>query len=976
MPKTVKKLNPAEQRYDTLTGSHDNISGGLRPDEIAKLKQMEVGLRNSGIDRNDINSNEQSGVSDRWKDYTTATHSKNSDTHKKKFLLRRIGASTGLAGALIAAIISIGSITSIPGVFYAHLKEGFLKKWDTRTVTATVRTNKILASKISNSTTEGSCSLVKVMCRFGRPSNKLLKNLEKQKVTAFTADGREIKSNGLFPNKRPAYYEMERANGSKLTVQADAFSDTLNKDVEFRKAFRTAYNTRFENFSDSVFQEVLTSFGATKASQFSDAKNEADIKEKINSDVAGEDIGAKAAAEEGDEATKSVFKKLFGDEIHGSLSKISNIGKGGDALLMAAGVGCVVADAPGIAAKVVRSYQMAQLIKYGMVFLNVFDKTRAGDATQEEVSAIGSLLTSVTRGADGEITSGAAVDSFGVKYALFGDTNAKNYKKDYTNFSPGGNIVASLAPITKLTNSEQKKDLCEAATNPLTGAALKAGLAAAGGATFGTTAILAGVEWAGGVIGGEILEALTPQLTDFAVSTFGGLFNDMLSYFLGDLTQNLTGEDAGNALASGAAHLLSQSSNAGGNIPMSISGALAFQEVSNQVNLAYAEEDRFGRSPFDISSPNTFMGSIVNRFIPYVSSMNSASGVLSALSSVSMSGFGSLFNPMIGASDGGSKQYTMCSDSSINDGVTAVGPFCNIVYGIPTKYLSRDPKAIIQTLIDEGQIDENTGDPKENSDLANWVSLCLDGKTDQMKNCRIEDNETYTDEAQRSTIANYALYTVDHQIQKSMDGEDIVDQSTGSIPSITGLPDGGVKDTADGREQAWELNEQFIKDLNAIRKSNFPDIKDYSLGYNKSAGTPGRGASGGPCFTGASNCDQCYALTAWFLNKFTKLTIGTTSGSGDGVVQYLGRKGVPVGNVAKVYSVFSYGRAVDGDGAHTGIVIGVDGDYAITIENNHNFGGTLYINRRPIDGDKFRGTGEKTVFAYINDYMRDTPKEY
>lgn len=208
--------------------------------------------------------------------------------------------------------------------------------------------------------------------------------------------------------------------------------------------------------------------------------------------------------------------------------------------------------------------------------------------------------------------------------------------------------------------------------------------------------------------------------------------------------------------------------------------------------------------------------------------------------------------------------------------------------------------------------------------------------------------------------------------------------SPGSIPTISGLPDGGVKDTTEGRQQAWAIAEQFIQDLNKIRKGGpgypFPDIKDYTLGYNEAAGTPGPSATGGPCFPGASNCDQCYALSAWFLDKYTKQQIGTVTSSGDGVVAYLKSKGVPTGDVAQVYSVFSYGRVVSGDsraGAHTGVVVGIDGDYAITVENNFGpHGGELIIKKRPKDGAKFRGTGDPTVFAYVNGIFKDTPKTY
>jgi hypothetical protein len=324
---------------------------------------------------------------------------------------------------------------------------------------------------------------------------------------------------------------------------------------------------------------------------------------------------------------------------------------------------------------------------------------------------------------------------------------------------------------------------------------------------------------------------------------------------------------------------------------------------------------------------------------------------------------------------------------------------------IPTKYINTDPEQVAQNLYANHQIDAD-GNPVGGSDYENWITMCTTGSTYAITECMIPDTNGIADSTDNSGVllasaeqdaqqkAYFAIYHTDQRVISGMDNEPKA-ESTGSgdtpstgvspspdtpVPTLDGLPDGGVKDTADGRKQAWAMAQQFITDLNKIRKDGkgypFKNISNYSLGYNRSSGTPGESSSGGPCFAGASNCDQCYALSAWFLDKYTSKNIGTTTSSGDGVVAYLKSKGVPTGNEAKVYSIFSYGRAVDGSGAHTGIVIGIDGDYAITLENNYNFSGTLYINKRPKDGAKFRGNGDRTVFAYVNDIISSSPKKY
>lgn len=698
-----------------------------------------------------------------------------SNGKKAMKLLRKSGPTGGIVGVLIAGALGIGGLVGAPATLLNHLAAGALEKWDTRTTTASIRTNKILVKKLVGDTTNGTCTnYVKLMCRFARPSSKLLRNLEKQGVRALDDAGHVISPNKVLPNTRPKSYELTRSNGITSEISAAQFSRSLQDDVEFRKAFHIAYNTRFENFVDSTFNKVLARFGGSKTSKVAGAADEKAARDKINADVGGEDTGARAAVAEGsEEATDGVIKKLLGKEVSGILAKLSKAGSRGSGISLAMGAVCIAADAPGITAKIVRTYQMAQLIKYALVFLTVSDKLRAGDATPTEVGALGAILTAVARDSNGNVTSRAATDSFGVKYMLFGDTSTTQQTAghNYTKFSPGGNAVASLSGIAKYTDSKQKNDSCAMATNPLTGTAINAALVLNSGETLGITAAIAALNFAGGIAAGFVLEKAAGPIGEFVATNLGPAFKDMLGFFMGDLTKDIANEDAGNGFASGAAHLLGQAANAGGNVPMSIADTVVYDKMTKQVNLAYAEEDRLGRSPFDVSSPNTFFGSIANKLIPYYSSMSSVSGFFSAMSSISLGSFGLLLGSSASAASG--QEYTMCDDTSINDGSMAVGPFCNIIYGIPTQYLDIEPDAVVQYLIDNGQIDADSGEPIPDKDLELWIGNCLDGKTDQAANCRIDSDNTSMSDTDRKKFAYFSLYTVDHQIQKSMDGEDI-----------------------------------------------------------------------------------------------------------------------------------------------------------------------------------------------------------
>ncbi len=258
-----------------------------------------------------------------------------------------------------------------------------------------------------------------------------------------------------------------------------------------------------------------------------------------------------------------------------------------------------------------------------------------------------------------------------------------------------------------------------------------------------------------------------------------------MNYFLGDLTKNLLPDGIGNAFPSGISHLMGQTANAGANVALTVEDKLAYDKTAKQVQLAYAEEDRATLSPFNINSSNTLLGSLVNQLVPYYSKLNSVGGVVSTIGSIvtgSLSRLSSVY-----ADTDNRAQYTMCDDPAIKGKDIAAGPFCNIEYGIPPQYLDKDPEAVLNDL--SSQINDTTGEPIDTSNaltsfdpthdakgsLKGWLDLCTDGTTSHAEDCKITDE----------TTADYALYAIDHRIQKTMDGEDAALEGAGTSGSST-----------------------------------------------------------------------------------------------------------------------------------------------------------------------------------------------
>jgi hypothetical protein len=227
-------------------------------------------------------------------------------------------------------------------------------------------------------------------------------------------------------------------------------------------------------------------------------------------------------------------------------------------------------------------------------------------------------------------------------------------------------------------------------------------------------------------------------------------------------------------------------------MPLTVKQKLDYDNTTAQVNLAYAKEDRATHSPFDASNPNTLLGSFVSNLLPYYGNMGSVAGIFSSIGSIITGSIGKIIGqPSANAASADGTQYTLCQDPSISSpsggDPIAAGPFCNIEYGIPPEYLSIDPEVVANNLITSGDIDPTTGDVKDNSNsgislpdptkssdqqavgsLSSWMTLCTDGTTTNASSCQL----TAENVKNNPQIVNYAIYTIDHRVQTTMDGED------------------------------------------------------------------------------------------------------------------------------------------------------------------------------------------------------------
>jgi len=748
--------NPSQTNYE---GEFKDINNAEKTGNFDNTSK-------NAVNTDDINNNETN-----YANYVSGIVSKTEKITNHFSFIKKKGPLATIIIVILLGGIGVGGLIS-PALLTQTITGNALK-FNTQETSLTLRTNKLIAAKMSGEATSGLCQPITILCKFTKPSNRFLTQLEKSGIKALDKDGNVITKKLIFPNTRPTSYKFINKAGTEVVVDAKSLYSTFLTDSEFRAAFHTASKTRFISLTDKIFDSIKLRFGFSTTNKLAGSIDEPSLASKLDDVVEVDDSITRAAAAEGGDATDNAIETVVKNEISDSADKITKSGKG-DVVGLVAGAACLAGDVPGLLVKANRNFQIMQLIKYSAAFLAIFGAIKAGDAIPGESSAVGDILTKTVNGK-------SAMDSNGIQYLINGQMNTSN--TSYKKFIPGGSMLAALGSTIAITSSSVKTTACSVATNPATGAAINVGLAVNAGETLGTSLLIAIGNVGLGILISQAISAVLPTVLDVVIKNIDT--EKVLGFFFGDLTKGLVGESVGDSLVAGILHLLSQTANLGGNMALTVMQAISYEQATKEVQLAYAEEDRATLSPLDTSSPNTMLGSFVQKLVPYYTSSNSISGsitsTLNSIGKIVMGSFGMALQPLTASAETtNASQYQLCDDPTIKDNDIAAGPFCNLIYGVPTQYLDKDPVQVVNELIADGDIDPETGEPipdgnfpefPESGDINSWVTpkqslsawmtMCTDGKIDEAKNCQITDE----------TTANYALYTIDHRIQKSMDEE-------------------------------------------------------------------------------------------------------------------------------------------------------------------------------------------------------------
>lgn len=775
-----REMSPSQAHWDDTVSR--NLSRMENKKPAKRGNEAASGSGNSSGDAagNINNKEKQSQQQDGWRDNTSRDLNKpkkgkgKSGGFSAMNKLKRFGPTGAVASMLLVGAVGIGSSTSIMGSLLVSIKESIVTNIDQQQYTSMSRSNRILSQRLADNATSGSCTLVKIACRFHKPTNYQLKQLDKAGVKALDEAGEVIEKGKLIGGKRPAHYLID---GEKIS--AKDFKKALRNNPKLRNAFRRAYNPRWVNWVDDAAVKFLKKIGVTKK-----------VAEKLNSKKT-----RKALTEATDELTKiedkagDKIKKEIADEAGDFAKKEAKktAKKGGDAKLMMAQGICAAAKAPNVIVNINKAFRIAQYAKLGYTFLTAADAIKKGEATPEMVNNVATILTQSYTKKDGSIKK-PATDAKLMKYTMGLGTAGSS-----SSYIPG--VGGALATYLGVVNSEPVKVGCDLVGSTAAEVAvevfdgIKNGLGPVGWAWTAGEFALEGI---------LSLESVQQQLSSAmggivqtAIDTFGNWVDmkALAEYFLGDKTKGATGTDVGDITGVGLSNSMADQASYTGNAPLTVQQKVAFDEqIVQPERIALAEEDRLTHSPFDISSPNTFLGSIAIRFVPYLGMASSPLAFVSAISSISTSSLFNLFNPSAYAKN--IIDENKCTQNSVlaNEKDIAVGPACDVQYGVPTDYMGIEPDQVASELSASGDIDED-GKVKSNSELQDWIDTCNQASIINTKECTVDSRQR----------ALYNLYQIDKRTVDGMDEDPDKTKSaagsgSGSTTSGPGatLPDGDV----------------------------------------------------------------------------------------------------------------------------------------------------------------------------------------
>lgn len=452
--------------------------------------------------------------------------------------------------------------------------------------------------------------------------------------------------------------------------------NTLDRLGIDRNRFKTLKNQADIDAGNAAFKQAAENKNKMDADD-TKVKTESDNPEVVDSRGGTESVsdgegGTTNLRKSGDPVTEIADSDAIPKGANKSKVQAALNSKVAKAARAASSIVCGVMAAAGAIHALVYAQQATEILNLVSGYLESVQKVQAGDGDGSPMSEYANALTTKDSSGQSGMSSVGMGGLFGSKTFNLNDQSAQET-----------NSESLMSQITMLgfdmTYSIQ--DFINCSYAKIAANAIGVVIDIIGIATGGiVTAIKeAGVQ----ILKAAVVSTVVSAFAAFIVPTAAKML--MKSYMT-----DFFGEDLGNAIISGAGKYLGGAHQGGGGSPGDVQTVLAFRR---ETEIMIAEEAKYEReqlSPFDVSSQNTFLGSIVYSLTPLATATSSLNTALSGIASLVSSSMVSLL-PTAGAIAETDFIVTQ-GDCPLLESIGIMGdPYCNPYYTSDLTTIELDP---------------------------------------------------------------------------------------------------------------------------------------------------------------------------------------------------------------------------------------------------------------------------------------------
>lgn len=557
------------------------------------------------------------------------------------------------------------------------------------------------------------------------------------KVLKYDDGSGEIKVITNTPEDASAIGDASRLDtgveGKKYGASAVSLDSYSSTNSDFRRAYnagsmtwRGQFASWFGSGTNNYFKNNKLTRNLTK-----------DFKNKKAQAIANGETGLKVVQDELSERTGTIAddgggktKRADADETKIG-EKLKSIGSKFNG---AANAACGIVDTIGAISMLVYADEALQILSLAGVYMESVNKTQAGYGDDTPINELTTTLNEVRENTNPKVSAGTAgenatednllvketvttektaMQSAGIA-SVFDGKPANPNDPSLRSFNFSSNMKNVLGGIGESMGAFKACAFARIAASAIS--ALGDGVAAASCiigaiAAIGTggVSLAACAPLAADLIGGFLLGAAVGAVIGVVVGAITPIVTDILKR---DLITNIGGEDLGNALASAANMMNGQVHATNGGSLANEAKFRGFAISQQQVIAEDARNERETLSPFDITSKNTFMGTLMMQMMSLAGS-NSLMNTITTSNSVVSSSLLGIVSPAAIAYNVTDRLPNMDESSSDYYGNTcpylasigAVGDsFCNPYMITDTSTINEDPVNVINNLISSGDL--------------------------------------------------------------------------------------------------------------------------------------------------------------------------------------------------------------------------------------------------------------------------------